>query len=116
VQIDLDTLPDDPAILQQMLRAVVHQQSELHAENDKLRRLIQRLLRHQFGRRSEQLTGDQLQFGLEDLEQTIAENQAAQDAAAAGKYQPRRAARPDRNHGALPGHLPRYEVVLATRW
>jgi transposase len=112
VQIDLDTLPDDPAILQQMLRAVVHQQSELHAENDKLRRLIQRLLRHQFGRRSEQLTGDQLQFGLEDLEQTIAENQAAQDAAAAGKYQPRRAARPDRNHGALPGHLPRYEVVI----
>ena len=112
MQIDLDTLPDDPAILQQMLRAVVHQQSELHAENDKLRRLIQRLLRHQFGRRSEQLTGDQLQFGLEDLEQTIAENQAAQDAAAAGKYQPRRAARPDRNHGALPGHLPRYEVVI----
>jgi transposase len=112
VQIDLDMLPDDPAILQQMLRAVVHQQSELHAENDKLRLLIQRLLRHQFGRRSEQLTGDQLQFGLEDLEQTIAENQAAQDAAAAGKYQPRRAARPDRNHGALPGHLPRYEVVI----
>ena len=112
MQIDLDTLPDDPAILQQMLRAVVHQQSELHAENDKLRRLIQRLLRHQFGRRSEQLTGDQLQFGLEDLEQTIAENQAAQDAAAAGKYEPRRAARPDRNHGALPGHLPRYEVVI----
>jgi transposase len=112
VQIDLDTLPDDPAILQQMLRAVVHQQSELHAENDKLRLLIQRLLRHQFGRRSEQLTGDQLQFGLEDLEQTIAENQAAQDAAAAGKYQRRRDARPDRNHGALPAHLPRYEVVI----
>jgi transposase len=111
VRIDLDTLPDDPAILQQMLRAVMHQQSELHAENDKLRLLIQRLLRHQFGRRSEQLTGDQLQFGLEDLEQTIAENQAAQDADAA-KKQHRREARPDRNHGALPAHLPRYEVVI----
>jgi transposase len=59
VQIDLDTLPDDPAILQQMLREVVaaaaHQHGALHAENEKLRLLIQRLLRQQFGRRSEQL-------------------------------------------------------------
>jgi adenylate cyclase len=30
--------------------------------------------RHQFGRRSEQLTPDQLQFALEDPEQTDAEN------------------------------------------
>ena len=46
MQIDLDSLPDDPAILRQMLREVVttaaHQQGELHAENDKLRLLIQR--------------------------------------------------------------------------
>jgi transposase len=118
VQIDLDTLPHDAAILQQMLREVVaattQQHAELHAENDKLRLLIQRLLRHQFGRRSEQLDADQLQFGLEDLEQTVAENQAAQDAAAAGKdpQRPRREPRPNRNHGALPAHLPRYEVVI----
>ena len=67
------------------------------AENDKLRLLIQRLTRHQFGRRSEQLSADQLQFGLEDLEQTVAENQAAQDAAEAAGGQPAkpRAARPD---------------------
>ena len=81
MQIDPDTLPDDPGVLQQMLRTMLHQQGELHAENDKLRLLIQRLTRHQFGRRSEQLTADQLQFGLEDLEQTVAENQAGQDAA-----------------------------------
>jgi hypothetical protein len=37
-------------------------------------------LRHQFGRRSEQLTPDQLQLGIEDLEQTIAANEAGQDA------------------------------------
>jgi Transposase C of IS166 homeodomain len=59
-----------------MLRQVVQ---EMGAENDKLRLLIQRLVRHQFGRRSEQLTADQLQLGLEDLEQTVAENQAAQE-------------------------------------
>ena len=70
MQIDLDTLPDDPAILQQLLRDVVHQHGALHAENDKLRLLIQRLLRQQFGRRSEQLSPDQLQLGLEDLEQS----------------------------------------------
>jgi transposase len=115
VQIDPDTLPDDPTVLQQMLRAVLHQQGELHAENDKLRLLIQRLTRHQFGRRSEQLTAEQLQFGLEDLEQTIAENLAGQDAAdPAGDQKPKqpRAERPARNHGALPAHLPRYEVVI----
>ena len=63
VQIDPETLPDDPDLLQQMLRTMLQQQSELHAENDKLRLLIQRLTRHQFGRRSEQLTDEQLQFG-----------------------------------------------------
>jgi transposase len=46
---DPDALPNDPAALQQMLR-------ELYSENDKLRLLIERLTRHQFGRRSEQLT------------------------------------------------------------
>ena len=76
MQIDPETLPDDPATLQQMLRVLLHQQGEMGAENDKLRLLIQRLTRHQFGRRSEQLTTDQLQFGLEDLEQRVAENQA----------------------------------------
>ena len=63
MQIDLERLPDDAKLLQQMLRDVVtaaaQQHGELHAENDKLRMLIQRLLRHRFGRRSEQLTDDQ---------------------------------------------------------
>jgi hypothetical protein len=31
VQIDPDTLPDNPALLQRMLRTVLHQQGELHA-------------------------------------------------------------------------------------
>lgn len=88
--------------------------SERDAEIDKLRLLIQRLLRHQFGRRSEQLSTEQLQLGLEDLEQSLAANQAAQDAAdaGAGKQRQRRETGSDRNHGALPAHLPRYEVLL----
>ena len=125
MQIDLDTLPDDPVTLRQMLRGVVaaaqQQQTALQgavqereAENDKLRLLIQRLLRQQFGRRSEQIDPEQLQLGLEDLEQAVAAGEAAQDAAVQSdeQRQQRRAARPRRNHGALPAHLPRYEVVI----
>jgi transposase len=113
VQIDPDALPGDPALLQEMLRTLLRQQSDLHAENDKLRLLIQRLSRHQFGRRSEQLSEEQLQLCLEGLEQTVAENQAAQDAAQPEARPVRdRPARPARNHGALPAHLPRYEVVV----
>jgi transposase len=125
VHIDLATLPDDPATLQQMLRELVaaaeQQQTSLQAvvqdyeaENDKLRLLIQRLLRHQFGRRSEQLSADQLQLGLEDLEQTVAANEAAREAAevAGDTQRQRREIRPNRNHGALPAHLPRYDVVI----
>jgi len=111
VPIDLDNLPDDTAERQRMLRTVLLQHSALHAENDKLRLLIQRLTRHQFGRRSEQLSPDQLQLGLEDLEQTIAANQAAQEAASASASRPR-VERPARNHGALPAHLPRYEIII----
>ena len=81
------------------------------AEIDKLHLLIKRLLRQQFGRRSEQLSADQLQLALEDLEQTVAANEAAQDAAA-DKQRQRRETRPNRNHGALPSHLPRYEVLI----
>jgi transposase len=111
VRIDLDNLPDDPALLQRMLRQVVHEHDELQAQNDKLALLIRRLVRHQFGRRSEQLTADQLQLGLEDLEQTVAANQAAQEAAAPAPKQAKpRAERPQRNLGDLPAHLPRYEV------
>jgi transposase len=113
VQIDPEALPDDPAVLQEMLRTMLRQQGELHAENDRLRLLITRLSRHQFGRRSEQLSDEQLQLGLEDLEQTVAENEAQADAADPdGAQAKRRSRRPARNHGALPAHLPRHEVVI----
>jgi transposase len=122
VQIDLTALPNDPATLQQMLREVVTAAEQQHTtlqdavqqretEIDKLQLLIKRLLRHQFGRRSEQLSADQLQLALEDLEQSVAANEAAQDAAQTNQRQ-RRETRPNRNQGALPAHLPRYEVLI----
>ena len=109
--IDPEALPDDTAALQEIVRTLLLEHGELHAENDKLRLLVQRFVRHQFGRRSEQLSPDQLQLGLEDLEQTIAANQAGQDAIAGVTRKPR-SEPAARNHGALPAHLPRYEVVI----
>src|SRR4051794_24797145 len=82
------------------------------AEIEKLRLLIRQLQRNRFGRRSEQLDPDQLQLGLEDLEQAVAAAEAAQEEAAvrSGTPRPPRAAR-RRNLGSLPAHLPRVEVL-----
>src|SRR3954452_11643869 len=82
------------------------------AEVEKLWLLIRQLQRGQFGRRSEKLDPDQLQLGLEDLEQTAAAAEAAQEAAIRSSNTPR-ALRPSRrNLGALPAHLPRVEVLV----
>jgi transposase len=108
VQVDLEALPDDPEVLQQMLREVM---PELLAENEKLWLLVQRMLRHRYGPRSEKLDLDQLQLGLEDAEQDDAERAAAEEVAAPAPRR-RRAEPAHRNRGALPAHLPRYEVVI----
>jgi hypothetical protein len=47
----------------------------------------------------------------QDLEQTVAANEAVQDVAENNQRQ-RRATCPNRNRGALPAHLPRYEVLI----
>jgi transposase len=108
VQIDLTALPDDPNILQQMLREAV---PELQAENEKLWQLIQRLLRHRYGPRSERLDLEQLQLVLEDAEQSAAEDDTAKGAEEPAERR-RRIEVAHRNRGALPAHLPRYEVVI----
>src|SRR3712207_6010905 len=59
------------------------------AEIKKLRLLIRQLQRGQFGRRSERLDPDQLQLDLEDVEQTAAAAEAAQEEAAARNSTPR---------------------------
>src|SRR5215217_3150990 len=82
------------------------------AEVEKLRLLIRQLQRGRFGRRSERLDPDQLQLGLEDLEQTAAAAEAAQEAAAtrSGTLCTARSRR--HNLGALLAHLPRIEVLV----
>jgi transposase len=109
------TLPDDPAQLQQLLQAA-------HAEIERLRLIIAALQRHRFGRRSEKLGEPAVEQGIEELEQSVAEQVAALEQAAArltppntATTTPPRAARSEpakRNRGALPAHLPRVEQVI----
>jgi transposase len=91
--------------------AVVTERDVLQAQNDRLRHLLLKLTRMQFGARSERLPEEQLQLGLEALEQAI-----AKDEAEAEKQDPElrkdNAAKRRANRGALPAHLPRIEVIL----
>src|SRR5271169_4844712 len=80
------------------------------AEIDKLRLMIRQLLRAQYGRRSEKLDPDQLQLGLEEVEQSLGTVQAAPAPAATKTPEQRPPAQ--RNRGALPPHLPRYEIIV----
>jgi transposase len=82
------------------------------AEIEKLRLLIRQLQRNRFGRRSEKLDPDQLQLGLEDLEQTVAAAEAAREATTRSGDTPRPPRPRRRNLGALPAHLPRVEVLV----
>ena len=136
----MDDLPRDPdhllCMLQQMSEVVTQQNASLvslqvkhdtilaerdavrsecdaaQAEIEKLRLLIRQLQRGQFGRRSERLDPGQLQLGLEDLEQTVAAVEAAQETTVTRSDASRPARSRRRNLGALPTHLPRIEVLV----
>jgi transposase len=92
--------------------AAVLERDTLLAQNDRLRHLLLKLTRMQFGARSERLPEEQLQLGLEALEQAIAKGDAE-----AEKQNPElrkdNAAKRRASRGALPAHLPRIEVTLA---
>src|SRR5829696_1175583 len=99
-------------LLQAKHDAVLVERDAAQAEIEKLRLLIRQLQRGQFGRRSERLDPDQLQLGLEDLEQAVAAAEAAQEAASRGSGTPRPPRVRRRNLGALPAHLPRVEALV----
>ena len=84
----------------------------LQAQNDRLRHLLLKLQRLQFGRKAERLPDEQLQLGLEDLEQAIAQEKAQAERRDPALREARAAKRRARR-GALPAHLPRVEVTLA---
>jgi hypothetical protein len=111
-------LPDDPAALRAFALAC---QSELKAaetavqlkalEIEKLRFQIAKLRRMQFGRSSERITRQiaQLEFQLEELETSAAEDAARDEATEPAASASPRANKPKRK--PLPDHLPREDVV-----
>jgi transposase len=111
-------LPTDIEVLHALVVAARTERDAALAERDqalsqidRLRHLLRQLQRAQFGRRSEKLDPEQLLLALEDIEQAIAGNEAADDkkdaVAARARSEKRRA-----NRGALPAHLPRVDVMI----
>ncbi len=126
-------LPEDPAALRALLLealtrcgaltaerdsivaerdTVAQERDALCSHNERLRHLLLKLKRRQFGRKSERLAEDQLLFAFEEIEATLAGNEAE---ASKRTPKPREASATRRRagRGRLPAHLPRVEVVLA---
>ena len=99
-----DTLPDDPATLKAMVLAE-------RARADRLAQILKEMQRHRFGPRAETLPLDQLELGLEDVQQVEAA-EAAQAEANDPERKAAMAARRRANRGSLPAHLPRIETVV----
>jgi transposase len=119
------SLPDDPAALRALLLAawaerdgVVAERDSLTAErdalaarNERLQHLLRKLQRMQFGRRSERLPEDQLQFAFEEVEASLAGTEAEAEKRSP-ELRKQRAIRRRAGRGRLPAHLPRIEQVL----
>jgi transposase len=96
------------------------EKAKLAAERDRLQSLyehVHHLLRkandHRFGARSERLDrlpADQLQLALEDIEASLAKNEAVEE-----KKEPRLPRTGTRKRGVLPEHLPRIHETVAPR-
>ncbi|MDU0959527.1 MAG: IS66 family transposase zinc-finger binding domain-containing protein, partial [Bradyrhizobium sp.] len=95
-----------------MCDAAITARDHALSQMDRLRHLLRQLQRAQFGRRSEKLDPEQLQLAIEDIEQAVAANEAAEDkkdpAGARQRAEQRRAHR-----GSLPPHLPHIDVTIA---
>jgi transposase len=119
------TLPDNPAALQALLVAawaerdsiaaerdsVVAERDALAERNERLQHLLRKLQRMQFGPRSERLPEGQLQFAFEEVEASLAGNEAAAEKRSPDLRQ-KNTARRRAGRGRLPAHLPRIEQVL----
>lgn len=106
-----DDFPDDIERLKALLRAERGEKARLADQNERLLHILRQLRRNHFGRKSERLSEEQLNLGLEDLETVIASGEAAAERADTTlKASPRAARKVNRGH--LPAHLPREEIVI----
>ena len=116
MELDLAALPQDVDALHRLIRELSAKQTterkaltEAQAEIERLRLIVQKLQRQQFGRRAERLDEGQLELGLEDVSGDIGQvEQLLPTAPAAdGPVARERSDRP-----SLPEHLEREELNL----
>jgi transposase len=114
VTLDLAAPPTDVDALHRLVRTLAAQVADddaklaaAQAEVERLRLMIRRLQRTQFGRRSERLDDDQLTLGLEDLDADLSRAEACRSAPTTdpGSISTVR-------QRALPDHLPREDVAI----
>ena len=81
-----DHLPSDIDALQALVTAAraerdaaIVERDHALSQMDRLRHLLRQLQRAQFGRRSEKLDPEQLPLAIEDIEQALAGDEAAED-------------------------------------
>ena len=116
MDLDLAGLPEDVDALHRLIRELAAERAserkaftEARAEIERLRVIVRKLQRLQFGRRAERLDGDQLELGLEDLGSDIGRAEELLPVVAAGKEP---AARDRSDRPSLPEHLEREDVSL----
>jgi transposase len=104
-------LPDDVDALRALVLEQAHELDILkvfRAENERLQAIIDALMRHRFGRKSEQLEADQFELALEEVEAALSQAELAMNKASkAPSERPRKT-----NRGSLPAHLERIEQVV----
>jgi transposase len=104
-------LPDDVDALRALVLEQAHELDILkvfRAENERLQAIIDALMRHRFGRKSEQLDADQFELALEEVEAALSQAELAMNKASkAPGERPRKT-----NRGSLPAHLERIEQVV----
>ena len=109
--IDLATLPDDVESLQEMVRSLAAERVDLdeaRAEIERLKLIIQKLKRSQFGRRAEHLDKEQLQLGFEDLNADLARAETKLQLETAEPP----SCRAKSERASLPAHLPREDMNI----
>ena len=104
-------LPDDVDALRALVLEQAHELDILkvfRAENERLQAIIDALMRHRFGRKSEQLDADQFELALEEVEAALSQAELARrKASPAPSERPRKT-----NRGSLPAHLERIEQIV----
>ncbi len=104
-------LPDDVDALRALVLEQAHELDLLkvfRAENERLQAIIDALMRHRFGRKSEQLDADQFELALEAVEAALSQAELARSKASKAPSECLRKT----NRGSLPAHLERIEQVV----